>query len=105
MFLLITALTLACFPAIPGAETHCSENIAPKGQSLLQPGTLPAAGHAMTKPSDTPWMPSDTSSASRKRWIRVGSGSLPIADAIQPGATQKYGTDPAVLQVYFGHRP
>jgi hypothetical protein len=85
-------------------ETQCCESVS-EGQPILQPGTLPVAGQAVLKPWGMPRIPTDASTANRKRWIGVGPGTLPLAVAVQPDVTQKYGTNPGVLQVSFGRRP
>jgi hypothetical protein len=85
------------------------KRVVPVSQPILQPGTLPgtikAAGQAPAKPWSTPWIPTYAPRANRTNWISVGPGSLPLADALQPDATQRYTSTPTVLQVYFGHRP
>ena len=84
-------------------ETQSGKSAVPESQPMLQPGVLPAAGQASVKPRSAAKIPTDTLRADRKSWISVGPGSLPLATTIQPDATQKYGADPAALQVYFGH--
>jgi hypothetical protein len=85
-------------------ETQSGRSVVPESQPMLQPGILQAAGHASFKPWSMAKISTDTPRADRKSWISVGPGSLPIATTIQPDATQKYGADPATLQIYFGHR-
>jgi hypothetical protein len=86
------------------SETQCCKSVISEGQPILQPGTLPRPVQAPIKPWSMPRIPTDTPSANRKSWIGAGPGSLPLAVAVQPDVTQKYGTSPGVLQVYFGHR-
>lgn len=74
-------------------------------QPILQPGTLKMAGQVPAKLWSTLSIPSDPPRSNRTSWIRVGSGSLPLADTLQPDATQKYTSTPTVLRIYFGHRP
>ncbi len=85
-------------------ETRSGQSAAPESQPMLQPGILQAAGQASVKPRSTAKTPIDTLPAGRRSWIRVGPGSLPLATTMQPDATEKYGADPATLQIYFGHR-
>jgi hypothetical protein len=87
------------------SETECCMGVISKGQPILQPGTLREPGQASSKPWGMPRIPIDTPSAKRKSWIGAAPGSLPLALAAQPDVTQRYGTNPGVLQVYFGHRP
>ena len=83
-------------------EAHSGERIVPQSPLMLQPGTLQAAGQVPL----IPWSAlADTPRGNSKHWFRVGPGSLPLAVAIQPDATQKYGTNPGILQFYFGRRP
>jgi hypothetical protein len=89
---------------IEARETRSGKSAALESQAVLQPGILQAAGQASVKPRSMAKIPIDTLPAGRKSWIHVGPGSLPLALTIQPDATQKYGADPATLQVYFGHR-
>jgi len=86
------------------SETRCCKSVS-EGRPLLQPGTLRGPGRDPIKPWGMPSIPIDTPSAKRKSWISAGPGSLPLAVAVQVDAVQKYGTDPGLLQVYFGHRP
>jgi hypothetical protein len=86
------------------SETQCCKS-ASEGQPILQPGTLRGPGQPLIKPWGLPGIPTDIPSAKRKSWIGAGSGSLPLDVAVQLDATQIYGTNPGVLQVYFGHRP
>jgi hypothetical protein len=86
------------------SETQCRKGVISKGQLILQPGTLRESGQAPIKPG-MPMIPIDAPSAKRKSWVGVGPGSLPLGAAVQPDVTQRYGTNPGVLQVYFGHRP
>jgi len=127
---LIAMFALASFPATMGAqsedliatkatnqtvdalragpeasETNCCKSVISKDPPILQPGTLREPGQAPIKLWGIPRIPTDTPSANRKSWIGEGPGSLPLAVAVQPDVTQKYGTNPGVLQVYFGHRP
>jgi hypothetical protein len=85
-------------------ETQSGNRAVPESQAMLQPGILQAAGQASVKPWSMVKISTGTPRADRKSWISVGPGSLPLATTIQPDATQKYGADPATLQVYFGHR-
>jgi hypothetical protein len=123
--LLIMAFALACLPAglraqsenlisattineyiasSEASETQSGKDVVPESQPRLQPGTLEAAGRARFKSWSMP-IPTGTPCANRKSWICAGPGSLPLAVTIQPDATQKYGTSPGILQIYFGHRP
>lgn len=86
-------------------ETQFGKSAVPEMQPMLQAGILQVAGQASVKPWSMAKISTDTPRAERKSWISVGPGSLPLATTIQPDATQKYGADPATLQVYFGHRP
>ncbi len=85
-------------------ETRSGKNTVPESQPMLQPGILQAPEQSSVKPWSTAKISTDTPRTVRKSWISVGPGSLPLATTIQPDATQKYGADPATLQVYFGHR-
>ena len=85
-------------------ETQSGKSVVPESQPMLQPGILHAAAQASFKPWSMAKISTDTPRADRKSWISVGPGSLPLATTIQPDAIQKYGADPATLQVYFGHR-
>ena len=85
-------------------ETLSGKSAVPESQSMLKPGILQAAGQAAVKPWSMVKISTDTPRADRKSWISVGPGSLPLATTMQPDAAQKYGADPATLQVYFGHR-
>ena len=85
-------------------ETQSGKSAVPEMQPMLQPGILQAAGQASVNHWSMGKISTDTTRADRKSWISVGPGSLPLATTIQPDATQKYGADPATLQVYFGHR-
>jgi hypothetical protein len=85
-------------------QTQSGKSVVLESQPMLQPGILQSAGQASVKPWSMAKISTDTPRADRKSWISVGPGSLPIATAIQPDATQKYGADPATLQIYFGHR-
>jgi hypothetical protein len=89
---------------VEARETQSGKSAVPESQPMLQPGILQAAGQASVKPWSMAKISTDTPRADRKSWISVGPGSLPRATTIQPDATQKYGADPATLQVYFGHR-
>ena len=84
-----------------------SRTIAGFGSRL--PGTAikpyAATGPAALKPWSALWIPADTPRPSRKSWMIAAPGSLPFAVAVQPDATQKYGANPAILEVHFGHRP
>jgi hypothetical protein len=127
--LLVATFALASLPAIMGAqsdnliatkttnqsvdalhaspeasETQSRKSIISDDVPVLQPGTLREPGQAPIKPWGMPRIPTDTPSANRKSWIGAGPGSLPLAVAVQPDVTQKYGTNPGVLQLYFGHR-
>jgi hypothetical protein len=64
-----------------------------------------AAGPAAVKPWSALRIPTETPHPNLKSWTIAAPGSLPLAVAIQPDATQKYGTNPAILEVHFGHRP
>jgi hypothetical protein len=90
------------------ASSEASETRSCKSVSerlpILQPGTLRGPGQDLIKPWGMPRIPVETPSANRKSWIGVGPGSLPLAVTFQPDATQKYGPNPGVLQVSFGHR-
>jgi|ERR1700678_600670 hypothetical protein len=98
--------TVDVLPASPEtSETQCCKSLSSRGQQILQPGTLREPGQVPIKPWGMPSIPTDAPSAKRKSWIGAGPGSLPLAVAVQPDVTQKYGTNPGVLQVYFGHRP
>jgi hypothetical protein len=85
------------------SATRCCKSVS-EGLPILQPGTLRGPGQALIKPWDMPRIPADTPSANRKSWIGAGPGALPLATVVQPDATQKYGPNPGVLQVSFGHR-
>ena len=85
-------------------ETQSGKSAVPEMQPMLQLGIPQAAGQASVKHWSMAKNSADTTRADRKSWIGVGPGSLPLATTIQPDATQKYGADPATLQVYFGHR-
>jgi hypothetical protein len=85
-------------------ETQSRKSAVPEMQPMLQLGILQAAGQASVKNWSMAKNSADTTRAVRKSWISVGPGSLPLATTIQPDATQRYGADPAILQVYFGHR-
>jgi hypothetical protein len=85
------------------SETRCCKSVSER-LPILQPGTLRGPGQDLIKPWGPPRIPPDTPSANRKSWIGVGPGSLPLAVTFQPDATQKYGPNPGVLQVSFGHR-
>jgi hypothetical protein len=85
------------------SETRCCKSVSER-LPILQPGTLRGPGQDLIKPWGMPRIPADTPSANRKSWIGVGPGSLPLAVTFQPNATQKYGPNPGVLQVSFGHR-
>jgi hypothetical protein len=85
-------------------ETESSESAVPESQPMLQPGILQAPEQASVKPWSIAKISTHTLRVDPKRWISVGPGSLPLAITIQPDATEKYGADPATLQVYFGHR-
>jgi hypothetical protein len=87
------------------SETQCFTGAISKGQPILQPGTLREPGQAPIKPWAIPSIPPDAPTAKLKSWIGAGPGSLPLPVAVQPDVTPKYGTNPGVLQVYFGHRP
>jgi hypothetical protein len=87
------------------SETRCCKSVISNGQPILQPGTLRGPGQTLVKSWAIPSIPSYTPSANRKSWIGAGPGALPFAVAVQPDVTQKYGTNPGVLQLYFGHRP
>lgn len=87
------------------SETQCCKSLISTGQPILQPGTLREPGQAPIKPWSMPMIPIGAPSERRKSWIGAGPGSLPLAVAVQVDAVQKYGTDPGLLQVYFGHRP
>jgi hypothetical protein len=75
-----------------------------EGQPILQPGTPLGPGQALIKPWGMPSTPTAAPTAHRKGWIGAGPGSLPLVVAVQPDVTQKYGTNPGVLQVYFAHQ-
>jgi hypothetical protein len=85
------------------SETRCCKSVSER-LPILQPGTLRGPGQALIKLWGIPRIPADTPSANRKNWIGIGLGSLPLAIAFQPDATQKYGPNPGVLEVSFGHR-
>src|SRR5579864_8084099 len=85
-------------------ETLSGKSVVQERQPMLRPGILQAARQASVKPWSMAEIYTDTPRADRKSWISVGPGSLPLATTIQPDATQKYGADPATMQVYFGHR-
>jgi hypothetical protein len=87
------------------SETQCCNSVVSKGQPILQPGTLREPGQAPIKLWGMPRIPTDAPTANRKSWISARPGSLPLAVAVQPDLTQKYGTNPGVLQVYFRRRP
>ena len=87
------------------SETKCCKSVISKGQLILQPGTLRAPGRAPINLWGMPRIPTDTPGANRKSRIGAGPGFLPLGAAVQPDVTQKYGTNPGALQVYFGHRP
>jgi hypothetical protein len=96
--------SLAAWNAIEARETQSGKSTVPESQPMLQPGILQAPEQASVKPLSIAKISADTPRADRKSWISVGPGSLPLATTIQPDVTQKYGADPATLQVYFGHR-
>jgi hypothetical protein len=127
---LIAMFALASFPATMGAqsenliatkgtnhsvdalrsspeasETRYRKSAISEAQPVLQPGTLREPGQAPIKPWGMARIPTDTPSANRRSRIGAGPGSLPLAVTVQPDVTQKYGTNPGVLQFYFGHRP
>ena len=85
------------------SATRCCKSVSER-LPILQPGTLRGPGQDLIKPWGMPRIPVETPSANRKSWIGVGPGSLPLAVTFQPDATQKYGPNPGVLQVSFGHR-
>jgi hypothetical protein len=85
--------------------TQSVKSLVPESQPILQPGTPKAAGQVPAGPWSMPWIPTYAPRANRTKWISVGPGSLPLADALQPDATQKYTSTPTVLQVHFGHQP
>jgi hypothetical protein len=87
------------------SEAQYRKSVISDDVPILQPGTLREPGQALIRPWGMPRIPTDTPSANRKSWIGAGPGSLPLAVAVQPDVTQKYGTNPGVLQLYFGHRP
>jgi hypothetical protein len=89
---------------IEAVETKTGKCVVPETQPMLQPGTLRPAGQASVKPSNVLKTSSDTPRALRKSWMNLGSGTLPLAVAIQPDVAQRYGPDPAILQLYFGRR-
>ena len=99
--LLFTAFALAALPAGLGAQ---DESLISESQLILQPGTPPAIESGPLKRLISPRTPTETPDTSPKRSIGVRPGSLPLAVAIQPDARQKYGTNPAVLQLCFRHR-
>jgi hypothetical protein len=74
-------------------------NIARLGS--LPPGTAiqpyAAAGPVAIKPWTALGIPTGTPSPNRKSWTIAMQGSL--------DAAQKYGTNPAILELHFGHRP
>jgi hypothetical protein len=84
-------------------ETPYCKGVISERKPIPATGTLQASGQALIKPWGMPRIP-DKPDANRKTWIGAGSGSLPLAVALQADITQKYGTNPGVLQVYFGHR-
>jgi|ERR1700722_8507081 len=90
------------------ASSEASETRSCKSVSerlpVLQPGTLRGPGQDLIKPWGMPRIPAETPRANRKSWIGVGPNALPLAVTFQPDATQKYGPNPGVLQVSFGHR-
>jgi hypothetical protein len=92
-------------PGLEASVTQCCKSLMSKGHPILQPGTLREPGQASIKPWSMPMIPIDAPSGKRKSWIGTGPGSLPLAVAVQVDIIQKYGTDPGLLQVYFGHRP
>jgi hypothetical protein len=85
-------------------ETQSDKSAFPQGRPMLEPGILQVAEQALVKPSGMAKVSVDKPPADRKSWISLGTGSLPLALTMQTDATQKYGADPATLQVYFGHR-
>ena len=87
------------------SETERCKSGTSKGQPILQPGTLREPGQAPIKLWGMPMIPTDTQSANRRSWIGAGPGSLLLGVAGQPDVIQKYGTNPGILQVYFGRRP
>jgi hypothetical protein len=87
------------------SETQCCKSLISTVRPILQPGTLREPGQAPIKPWAIPSIPSDAPTAKLKSWIGAGPGSLPLPVAVQPDVTPKYGTNPGVVQVYFGHRP
>jgi hypothetical protein len=109
--LFINGFALASLPAGPRAQNEIpiAKNTMNESLAAWKPTLRPGIFHAAGQPSVKPWSMAKISAGSRRAgrqsWIRVGPGSLPLAITIQPGATQKYGADPATLQIYFGHRP
>jgi hypothetical protein len=85
-------------------DTQSDESSFSEGQPMLQTGILQAPEQASVKPWSMAKISTDAPRADRKSWISIGPASLPLATTNQPDATQKYGADPATLQVYFGHR-
>ena len=85
------------------SETPRCKSVISEGQPRLQPGTLREPRQALINSWGMPRIP-DKPDSNRKTRIGAGSGSLPLAVALQADITQKYGTNPGVLQVYFGHR-
>ena len=85
-------------------ETQTGKSTVPESQAMPQPGILQAPEQASVKVWSRAMISRPTPRADRKSWISVGPGSLPFATTNQPDATQKYGADPATLQVYFGYR-
>jgi len=85
-------------------DTQSDKSSFSEGQPMLQPGILQAPEQGSVKPLSMAKISTKTPRVDRRSWISVGPGLLPLATAIQPDAAQKYGADPATLQVYFGHR-
>jgi hypothetical protein len=84
------------------SDPHSGERIVPASPPMLRPGTPRGPGQVPLIPWSTL---ADTPRGNSKPWTKVGPGSLPLAVAIQPDATQKYGANPGILQFYFGRRP
>ena len=76
------------------------------GSVLSGPAIPPyaAPGAAAIKPWIALGIPIGAPSPGRESWTFARPGALPLALAVQPDAAQRYGADPSILQIYFGHR-
>jgi hypothetical protein len=86
------------------SEVQFRKSMVSESHSILQPGTLPAAGLAPDELRSMPRTSPDTPVATRKSWISLKPGTRPLAIGTERDATEKYGANPGVLEVSFGHR-